>query len=59
MPAIRAQRDAFTNDLRTLQTATPTLVRESEVPQRGQEVGIAVDPESVLVMFTVVYCGTR
>ena len=24
MPAIRAQRDAFTNDLRTLQTATPT-----------------------------------
>jgi iron(III) transport system ATP-binding protein len=26
-----------------------TLVREWEVPQRGQEVGITVDPESVLV----------
>jgi hypothetical protein len=26
-----------------------TLVREWEVPQRGEEVSIAVDPESVLV----------
>jgi hypothetical protein len=26
-----------------------TLVREWEVPERGQEVSISVDPESVLV----------
>jgi iron(III) transport system ATP-binding protein len=46
----------FLGDLAVLEIAAQgferplqTLVREWEVPQRGQEVGIAVDPESVLV----------
>jgi iron(III) transport system ATP-binding protein len=46
----------FQGDLAVLEIAAQgferslyTLVREWEVPQRGQEVSIAVDPESVLV----------
>ena len=46
----------FLGDLAVLEIAAQgferpllTLVREWEVPQRGEEVSIAVDPESVLV----------
>jgi hypothetical protein len=46
----------FLGDLAVLEIAAQgferplqTLVREWEVPQRGQEVSITVDPESVLV----------
>ena len=46
----------FQGDLAVLEIAAQgferpllTLVREWEVPERGQEVSIAVDPESVLV----------
>jgi iron(III) transport system ATP-binding protein len=46
----------FMGDLAVLEIAAQgferplqTLVRESEVPQKGEEVSIAVDPESVLV----------
>jgi iron(III) transport system ATP-binding protein len=46
----------FQGDLAVLEIAAQgferpllTLVREWEVPERGEEVSIAVDPESVLV----------
>jgi iron(III) transport system ATP-binding protein len=55
LPA-RVLHARFLGDLAVLEIASQgferplqTLVREWEVPQRGQEVGITVDPESVLV----------
>jgi iron(III) transport system ATP-binding protein len=55
----RVLHASFQGDLAVLEIAAQgfersllTLVREWEVPERGSEVGIAVDPESVLVFPT-------
>ena len=52
----RVLQARFQGDLAVLEIAAQgferplqTLVRESEVPESGREVGLTVDPESVLV----------